>query len=147
MSFVEVCMIQRITNTHPHSIKIGAAEEINISHSDRSTILSRLEKSPLEAGRDPKLYLKAKAETITMMSPFMQRFLDRMTTTNINDDEVQRRWRTSIFLTVFSVVLVGILMWIQTWAAAPFDNRGWRLLALPFYFWACGFMLSARNKV
>ena len=131
-----------------HYIKMNAEEEINISDADRKRILIKLEQDQVEAGLDPTLFKEAKGEVIKMLSgDKFQRFLKRQLETNISDTEARRRGIAAAVMLLISGAIVGVLMWVQTFAQAPFDSRGWRLLCLPFLFWGCALIFSSQAKV
>jgi hypothetical protein len=142
---VAVKLAHEITD---HYIKSEATEEINLSDKDRTKILGRLNEDETEAAYDPALFADAKKEVLTMLSgDKFQRFLKKQLETNITDKEANRRFMASAALTLLSCAIVGLLMWIQTFAEYPFNNRGWRVLVLPLVFWACALYLSSQAKV
>jgi len=142
---------QAVTLAHDitdHYIKMNAEEEINISDQDRRKILGKLEENEEAAAYDPTLFRAAKGEVIKMLSgDKFQRFLKRQLETNINQKEVTRRKIMGISLTALSLIIVGILMWVQTFAATPFNVRWWRLIVFPLLVWGIGLVLSSRAQV
>jgi len=140
-----IALAREITD---HYIKPNAEEEINISDQDRKKIVRKLQENEKEAGLDPTLFRAAKKEVVKLLSQDkFRKFLDRQMNTNINEKEVRRRRIAGYSLLIVSFAIVGLLMWIQTIAAYPFNLRWWRLIVYPVLIWGVALILSARAHV
>ena len=132
-------------NIVDHYIRTNAEQEINISDKDRSEIISKVNQGDV---KDPHLFNNARREVTKMLSgEKFQRFMKKQLSENITKSEANRRRAVGVIFLILSAIIVGILMWVQTFAQAPFNVRWWRLLVLPFIFWSIGLFISAQQKV